>query len=137
MAKNPENEQQRMIIQELIRRVNNINRRLKELEQRMDRIEDTTKTVQDQSIKGKKKTNERFSKLKADLEDLSVNVSKIESAYNKFKRRTDQYAKKRDVNELEQMFELLNPVTSRFVTEEKLDEKLKKLEEKMMQKSYK
>lgn len=113
------------ILQELVRRANETNRRMRSIEQRIEAME-IKQTSQDQSML------ERTQKLNGKLKEIEVTVESLKDEMLRFKNNLDKInkqmpdlARKRDIKEIERMFELLNPIRREFLTRDELEEELK------------
>lgn len=122
-------EQDRLILQELVRRSNNDSRRLKELEQRFDALDTKTKTIESTVLKKHKDLESHFVEIEARVREMEERLMGFQSAFDRFNRQVTKFAMRRDIKELEHMFELFNPVTGKFVTVDELENKLRELKE--------
>ncbi len=124
---NPSLEQDRLILQELVRRSNNDSRRLKELEQRFDALDMKMKTIENTVLKKHKDLDTHFTDIETRVREMEERLMGFQTTFDKFNRQAAKFAMRRDIKELEHMFELFNPVTGKFVTVDELDNKLREL----------
>lgn len=105
----PENYQ--IIMQELVRRSNEETRRLKTVEQRLDSLEDKINIMVEGNMERTKKANAKLTELDVKLDNLINQVTNLEANVEKITRQLEKFAQKRDLKEIENMINLLTPVT--------------------------
>ncbi|MFH0832104.1 MAG: hypothetical protein V1900_00050 [Candidatus Aenigmatarchaeota archaeon] len=98
-----------IILQELVKRTNDINRRVRSLEDKIQIQENRTKSLEETSLEKIRKINSKFTEADAILKSLSDDVTKIKNNMDKMNKQAVRYAMKKDVKELETMLDLLNP----------------------------
>ena len=130
-------EQNRLVLQELVRRSNNDSRRLKELEQRIDAVENKIKTVETSVLRRAKDNDAKTTELESMMQEMQERIVMFQNMFDKFNKQVSKFAMRRELKELEHMLELLNPITGHFVTDEKLDEKIRELREHLLIKENK
>lgn len=113
------------ILQELVRRSNEETGRLRALEQQLQALENRMKTLEETSIERAKKFNTKFTEIDAMLRNVGDEVLKLNNSMEKFNRQVSKFARKKDIKEIENMFDLLSPIKQEFVTKEELEEELK------------
>ena len=126
-------QQDRLILQELVRRSNNDSRRLKELEQRFDALDTKMKTIENTVLKKHRDLESHFTDIESRVREMEDRLLGFQTTFDKFNRQVSKFAMRRDIKELEHMFELFNPVTGKFVTVDELDNKMRELREKFIQ----
>jgi septal ring factor EnvC (AmiA/AmiB activator) len=114
-----------MIMQELVRRSNEDTRRLRSIEQRLDAIESRLSSMEQAQLDRSKKANAKFAEHDVSLKSLSDELEKIKNSLDKISRQITDFARKRDLKEIEKMFELISPIREEFVTKDELEEELK------------
>ena len=110
-----------MILQELVRRTNDHARRLRSVEDKVQTIEDRLNSTEENIIDKTKKMNERFADIEATLKNISDELTKLKNSSEKINKQAADFARKRDIKELERMFELLNPIRQEFITRDELE----------------
>ncbi|MCD6381590.1 MAG: hypothetical protein J7L43_01255 [Candidatus Aenigmarchaeota archaeon] len=109
-----------LILQELIRRANRGDRRLRELEQRTQALESRVSSLEDSLFKQTKELKKRIIDLSIDIKSISEQVNKIEENIARLNDQAKNFARRKELKELENMFELLNPIQQEFVTKEEV-----------------
>jgi len=111
----------RVVTSEILRRVNEDNRRIRLLEQRMDRMDDSVGGLEDNVLS-------ELDELKIGIERLSDKILKIgeklkgiEDEIEKMRKDLGKTATKSEVKQLETFVNIVNPITSKFVTKEELE----------------
>jgi predicted nucleic acid-binding Zn-ribbon protein len=113
-----------MIVQELVRRTNDYSRRLRQIEQRIGSMEDRINIAEEKHNERFKKVNEKMAMGEADIRNINDEVIKLKNNFERVTKHINQFARKRDLLEIEKMFELLSPIRQEFVTKEELEEEL-------------
>lgn len=119
-----------VVVSEIVNRINEDTRRIRLLEQRSEKIENRLRELEDN-------VSSQLGDLKISLERISNKISSIseklaatESETLKMNKALEKTVSKAEVKQLETFIDVLNPVTSRFVTKEEmermLEERLKK-----------
>ena len=113
------------IIQELVRRANETSRRMRSIEQRMEAME-IKQSSQDQAVLDRtQKLNVKIKEIEVLAESLKDDMLRFKNNLDKINKQIPDLARKRDVKEVERMFELLNPIRREFLTRDELEEELK------------
>ncbi|MCD6092443.1 MAG: hypothetical protein J7J38_00290 [Candidatus Aenigmarchaeota archaeon] len=115
-----------LILQELIRRANRSDRRLRIIEQRTQALESRTGSIEDINFKQSKDIKKRIIDMEFTIKSFSDRIIKIENDINRISEQLKGFAKKNEVKEIESMFDLLNPIKQDFVTKKELEEILKR-----------
>ncbi|MEM2146529.1 MAG: hypothetical protein QW279_14300 [Candidatus Jordarchaeaceae archaeon] len=111
----------KIVTTEILRRVNEESRRVRILEQRMDRIYDSVNTLEENIIS-------QLDDLKIGIERLSDKILKISERLNIIENEIDKVNKglgkaatKSELKQLEAFINVVNPITSKFLTKEQLE----------------
>ena len=99
-----------IIIKELVRRSNDELRRTRELEKRFQILEDKTASIEGILLDKMKRINSKFIEIEANIKNISDDVTRIKSNLEKLNKQMSRFATKRDIREIERMFDLLAPV---------------------------
>lgn len=116
-----------LILQELIRRANRSDRRLRILEQRVQALESRVSSAEDSNFRQSKEIKKRIIDLEILMKNMGDRTVKVESDINKLNEQTKNFAKHSELREVETMFELLNPLRQEFVTKKELKDILKRM----------
>lgn len=117
------------LLNELVKRINEDARRIRAVERRMDRLEGGLSSVESNVLT-------HLNDLKIELERISNKISAASERMNalegeimRLSKELGKTATKRQVKELESFIDLVNPITSKFVTRDEaerlLDERMK------------
>ncbi len=120
-----------LILQELIRRANRSDRRLRILEQRVQALDTRLSGLEDSSFKQTKELRKRLVELEAAIHNLAERIVTLESEMDKLASLVKQAAKQSDLKELESMLSLFSPIQSQFVTKQELKRALEELRSKL------
>lgn len=116
-----EQNKMQMILQELVRRTNDELLRIRNLEDRVASIEERLGSMEDTSLQRAKKFNEKFAELDVTIRAITDDTVRIKNIIEKVSKQLNNVALKRDVKELERMFDLLSPIRQEYVTKEELE----------------
>ncbi len=114
-----------MILQELVRRSNDETRRLRELEQKLQNIEERATNLENVNIDRTKKMNEKLAGMEIAIRNMSDEMARLENAIERINKQVGKFARKRDIREIEKMFDLLSPIKQEFITRRELEDELK------------
>ncbi len=122
MANRYEDERMPMILQELVRRSNDETRRLREIESRLQNVEERATYLENTNIEKTKKLNDKLADMELMIRGLNDEIAKLENALERINKQVGKFARKRDIREIEKMFDLLSPVKQEFVTRHELEQ---------------
>lgn len=106
---------------ELVKRVNDENRRTRLVEQKLDRVEADLNHVENTVRNQDKEMKEKLDKVAAGLKAINDSLTAIESAIMRMEKEISKRATKAEIRELESYMELISPVTTKFVTKEEME----------------
>ena len=115
---------QKNILSEVVKRINEDRRRIKLLEQKIDRLESSISALEGASISQMGDIKITLERINNKIENVSLRFNKIETDINNIKRVLAKSATKLELKQLESFIDLVNPITSRFVTKDELDRML-------------
>ncbi len=121
-----EDDRMPMIMQELVRRSNDESRRLRDLETRLQNVEERATNLENLSIEKAKKLGDKLTEMELTIRHMSDEIARLENAIERINKQVVKFARKRDIREIEKMFDLLSPIKQEFVTRHELEEELKK-----------
>jgi len=99
-----------VILKELVRRSNDETRRIRDLEKRFQTLEEKTSSIEGIFLEKMKKINSKFIEIEADIKNIGDDLLMIKTNLEKINRQMGRFAMKRDIKEIERMFDLLSPV---------------------------
>jgi uncharacterized protein YoxC len=117
-----------IILQELVRRTNDSNTRIRTIEQRVQSLETRTNSIEENTLEKMKRINEKFLNIEAAVHNINNDILYIKNSIEKLSRQSAHYAMKKDVKEIERMFDLLNPIREEFVTKEQMEKEIQEIE---------
>jgi|YelNatPaOPRAMG01_1025707.scaffolds.fasta_scaffold01601_17 uncharacterized coiled-coil protein SlyX len=124
------------VLKELIIRANEDTRRIRLLEQRMEKLETSFDRVEENvlvQMKNLEVTIERFSNK---LSVLTEKLNGLESEIQRIDKELAKTAKKTDLKQIEGFIDLINPITSSFVTKQELESYVKETLSKELKLKY-
>ncbi|OGW55103.1 MAG: hypothetical protein A2Y81_05665 [Nitrospirae bacterium RBG_13_43_8] len=114
----------KLVTSELLRRVNESGRRIRLLEQRMERVDDSISGLEENVLTqlddlklGIERLSDKILKISERLNSIDVEIDKVNKGLNKA-------ATKSEVKQLETFVDVVNPITSKFVTMEQVERAL-------------
>jgi len=122
-----EEDRSTIILQELVRRSNDESRRLRELEQRVQAIEERTASLEETNLNRIKKINSKLFDVDKSIRDMGIDITNLINNIEKINKQISTFARRRDIKEVEKMFELLSPIRQEFVTKEELEKELRRV----------
>ncbi len=105
-----EQSKMQLILQELVRRTNDELARIRDLEDRIASMEERVGTLEEVSLQRAKRFNEKFAEMELAMRSIADETARIKNIIEKVGKQFNNVALKRDVRELERMFDLLSPV---------------------------
>jgi predicted RNase H-like nuclease (RuvC/YqgF family) len=121
---------EKAVISELVRRMNETSIRIKDLENRVSRIERNFASLSENFAREAKEFTLNFDDIFKKISQTFSMLEGINAEILKIKKELESFAKRTEVKELEKFVELISPITSRFVTKDEieriLEEKLRK-----------
>ncbi len=105
------------IINETFRRLNETSRRLRTLEERFSLIETNLSNERDAIIRNRSESISSLEKISAQIKNLDERLLVIENEISRISKILEKTAKRTELEEVRGMVSLLNPLSSKFVTE--------------------
>ncbi|MEM5843918.1 MAG: hypothetical protein QXX07_02605 [Candidatus Aenigmatarchaeota archaeon] len=120
----------RPIINEIVRRLNESERRIRDMEIRMERIETTLSTIEEKLLNQLNDLKIDVTKVGKKLESFVEKINFYESEILRLNKELTKAATKADLKKVETYVEILNPVTSKFVTREEMERALEEIKKR-------
>lgn len=98
-----------MILQELVRRTNDTNVRLRSLEQRMQGLEERMHSSEGNNLDKMRRLHDKSTGLDARLRNINDELVLMKNNLERITRQASRFAMKKDIKEVEHMFDLLSP----------------------------
>jgi TolA-binding protein len=121
-----------MMTNEMTRRMNEDSRRIRTVEQRLDRIEQQIETLESTALNTMEDIKIGIEKMVAKITLISDKLNGIESEIARLNKEMTKTATKSELKEMETFIDLVNPITSKFVTK---DEMMREFEERLKRKA--
>ncbi len=104
-----QNDKDQVIMKELVRRSNDELRRIRELENKFRTIENKAASIEGILLEKMKKMDSRFIEIEASIKNITDGLGIVKSNLEIINRQMNRFAMKRDIKEIERMFNLLSP----------------------------
>lgn len=117
---------------ELVRRMNENSRRLRIMEQRLDKIESSLSMLEQSAINQMNDMKINLDKISMKITTVTEKFKKIEEDIISINKELGKTATKAEVKQLETFIDLVNPITSKFITKDQLE---RALEDRMARKA--
>ena len=114
------------VINELVERVNSNIQRLRVLEQSSDSVVIRTNSLEQNYLQLKKDLQKQISEINKSISKLDERIAKIETTLKEVIEYVKKLPTTSKIKELEEMIEIYNPITSKFVTKEEVLSLMKK-----------
>ena len=117
-------EEANAVLSEIIKRINEDRRRMRMLEQSVERLENSLAALEGSALSQMSDFKLMLERIGSKIEATSARLSAIEGNVSKLGRGMDKAATKLEQRQMESFIDLVNPVTSKFVTKDELDRAL-------------
>jgi chromosome segregation ATPase len=118
-------------IDEIIKRLNQSSHRIQMLEQKLDRVENGMRGLDETVLVQLNELKIDLDRIAVKITDVSDRIMGLENEVARINTRLDKTATKSEVKQLETFIDLINPVTSQFVTKDELGRAVDDSEAKM------
>ena len=118
------------VLNELVKRMNEYGRRIDNLEQRIDRVEVRIGNVEQTALTHLNKLEISLEAVAQNIVLLSEKLGKIESEIVRLNKELGKAALKSDIKKVEAFIDVVNPITSKFITREEAESMLEAKEKK-------
>ncbi len=109
-------------LNEVVRRVKDFNRRVRDLEEKVRNLNARVNTIEDTVLERTKKLNTEVSDVNDEIEEVREKTANLEVDINNLQRNLRKTVSKREISEIEDYMDLMDPVNSAFVTENEVEE---------------
>ncbi len=110
------------IINQIIDRVNDFNRRVRGLEDKIRNLNARVNTLDDTVLEKHGSVNQDIQSLEDEITELRDRVANMEVDIREINREKRKFVTSQELEEIENYMDLLNPLNSNFVTEKQLRE---------------
>lgn len=119
----------KVVTSELVKRINESGRRIRLFEQRMDRIDNSVSGLGDNALAQLDDLKFLIEKLNSEIVRIGERLSGMEDEIGRLKKDLDKTATKIELKQIETFIDVVNPITSKFVTKDEME---RELEERMI-----
>ena len=119
-----DNPESALMTNEMVRRLNEDSRRMKSVEQRIDRMEQQMETLESTALNQMEDIKISLEKMAAKITLIADRLNGIENEIARVNKDMSKMATKIDVKEVQTFVDLVNPITSKFVTKDELQREL-------------
>ncbi len=107
---------------EVVRRVKDFNQRIRDLEEKVRNLNARVNTVEDTLLERTKKLNSELSDLSNEIDAVHDRAANLEVDIKNVQRNMRKMVTKREISEIENYLDLMEPVSSSFVTEKEVED---------------
>ena len=111
----------KVVATELVKRMNEDIRRIRVLEGRVDRIENRIERVENTTLDQLEDMRIKLEHILQKMTKVSERLNAVDDEIVSMNKRIGKTASKADIKSLETFIDVLNPITSRFVTKDELE----------------
>lgn len=122
---NPEASEMEGIVHELLDRVKENLRRVRDVEEENKSMSTSIQSVEERVIKLEEKQDEDMDEVWEEIDDLLTRVMKIENKISKLKDMLENTPQKDEFDEIKNFVDLLSPIESEFMTESEVKSLIK------------
>ncbi len=108
--------------QDMVGRLNNNARRIRQLEETSRNLQEQVKNIEDEINQQKNKISTNEDRIQEGLEQLEEKVDNLSAEVHSLQRETRKLVTRREFNELQEYMDLMDPVTSSFVTKSEVED---------------
>jgi len=109
------------VMSELVRRINEDRRRIRLIEQNINRVENSLSSLEGAVLSQLGDLKIFLDRINSKLTSTAERLHVIENDITKLKKQVGKSATKIELKQIESFIDLVNPITSKFVTKDELD----------------
>lgn len=114
------------ITSEIVKRLNENSRRVKKLEQKIGMMEDQMEAIQDAALNQMDDLRLSLERIVQNISSLAEKLRGIDDEILRINKKLNKAATKDEIKEVKTFIDIINPLTSTFVTKDELKRRLKK-----------
>lgn len=111
---------QQDLLNRIVNRVNDFNRRTRDLEEKVRNINARVNTLDDSLLKKSKDIEKDIQELEDELSETRDRLANIEVDIKELNREKKRFVTSQEIDELENYMDLMNPIKSSFTTEKEV-----------------
>lgn len=112
--------------QEVLDRLNELTRRVRDVEGNKKTIETKLSSLEDRIIRKQEKKKKDIDKLKETMEEIQTKLMRFDNEIEKLKRRVNESAQQTDLEKIENYIDLLSPMKTEYITKNEAKRLIKK-----------
>lgn len=112
------------VVGELVRRINEDARRIRASEQRIERMETSFSTLEERLLTQLQDLKISLERIGSKISDVSDKIMGMEADIVRVGKELGKTASKSELKQIETYLEIINPITSKFVTRDELERML-------------
>ena len=112
------------VVSELVRRINEDARRIRSLEQQIERTEMSFSTLEERLLTQLGDLKIGLERIGAKIAALSDKIGETEGNVTRLTKELGKAASKAELKQIQTYLEIINPITSKFVTKDELERAL-------------
>lgn len=117
-------EEIKAITSELVRRINEDGRRIRLLEQRLEGVDESVSNMEENAISQMDDLKVGIERVVNKIMNIIEKLNGIETEISNIDKKLNKAATKAELKQLETFVNILNPITSKFVTKDELERRL-------------
>lgn len=117
------------VINQIIDRVNDFNRRVRDLEEKLRNLNARVNTLDDTLLDKTSNIGDDVQGLEDEMSELRDRMANLEVDIKEINREKRKFVTSQEIEEIENYMDLMSPLNSNFVTEKQLEKKVE--EEKL------
>lgn len=114
-------ENTKKVFSELVNRINEDRRRIRLMEQNIDRLEESINSTESDLLARISEFRILIERMERKLSETTTRMVSLEAEISRLDNSVKKAASKIDLKQLENFIDLVNPITSKFVTKEELE----------------
>ena len=118
----PNEQEMFRVVNELTSRINDVTRRLRDLEERYSETVNSVTALENEILNQKKDISRLEQTLDSRANDILARLGQLENTVNELINQLKRFATKSEVVGIKELLDIYNPLKSRFVTREQVDE---------------
>ncbi|MEA3342727.1 MAG: hypothetical protein U9Q92_01040 [archaeon] len=111
-----------VMLNNVVNRVNDNSKRIRELEENIRNLKEQLNSLQTESIKQKKNIIDDETSTKNATKQILDRLANLEVDIDKINREIKEMISRREMKEIENYLDLINPITAKFVTKKEVEE---------------
>jgi len=106
----------------IIERLNSNTRRIRQLEENLKNTEEEVRNAQERIIRETEDLEELKTQIKNRMSETEESLEALQVEVENLERKMNNFVSRREIREIEGYMDLMNPISSSFVTEEDVEE---------------